>query len=263
MKRWAQTMQAAVQMLAELVDQDWRSLDEWRGQSAVQGPLFGQLCTWIERGAGQPIWRRFVELRQEQREVAGRVRDELFLLLGNLDPREAMVVLCRLPLARALGYSRERLSRQLGVSDAEMLAWEEQAFDKMGVALSPQVPMLWALRELVEGATSSDNGTYASEMSQGGSSLAKDPLPSDGHLAPAFDPSPLLRAARHQPVFDLRAHMSPQLELAIRQAFHRMGLAERERVEGLFHEEDRLAVALVAERMKLELGDGKEVRTNA
>jgi hypothetical protein len=67
-----------------------------------------------------------------------------------------------------------------------------------------------------------------------------------------------LEEARRNPDLDLRAHVSPALELKIRQAYHRLGLLERARVTALFSKEEAFAVALVGARMLLEMQGGRE-----
>lgn len=76
-------------------------------------------------------------------------------------------------------------------------------------------------------------------------------------------PEDLLDRAAVDADFDLRRYMTPALELAIRQAFHRHGVHSLEKVRPLFSTTEQLAVDLVLRRIELETAGGEEETPDA
>ena len=237
MSGWAKTLYAAVQFASEAVEREWTSLEEWQGQSRVPSPLFAELEGCASTFFGQPLWALVGERRGALRQFARGVRGELIVLLSQLEPAHATAFLCVLPSARELGYSRERMMAALHVEAAQLQEWERQAVSRIGKLVSERTPFLRALAE----RCGSQDG--AAEQVEGPREKEREAL---------------MLAARFQADFDLRVHVAPDLELAVRQALHREGLHERERVAEQIG--DAWAVELVAERMMLELYGEEERR---
>jgi hypothetical protein len=291
MKQWTQTLQATVEFVSEMVDREWRTQEEWQNYSAVQRSLFAQMGQWLEAFAGQPLFEPWGAHREEQRLLARQVRDELFLLLAEMEPAQAMAVLSSLPAAQVLGYQQDRLAALLTVESAHVQAWEQEGFARLRELVSPHTPLLLFITQRVReigGAVveplSGQGGGLASGLAGGQSTGGQAPVVAnvasggrangEGRMESARSTVPAVRAIRHEdltlllqearvrPHFDLRQFVTPALELSIRQAVHQQGLEAVEQVQSLFANEDHAAVQLVAERMKVEMSGGREERGN-
>jgi hypothetical protein len=295
MTQWMRTVQATIELLSEMVDREWRTLEEWQTNSAVPRPLFAQIGQWLEVFAGQPLFQPWGTYREQQRLLAQQMREELFVLLTELDPAHAMAVLCSLPAAQVMGYAQDRLALLLKVDGADMQAWEQQGFTRLREVVSSRTPLVFFVAQRVaemesgrvepfaEGrgalAFTRDVG-HAVERGNASREAAVDARElvmgetREGATAGAIFAwqdvrdireeglAHLLQAARENVHFDLRSYVTPALELSIRQAFHQHGVDESEQVQSLFANEDAIAVQLVGERMKVEMSGGREERAD-
>jgi hypothetical protein len=232
--------------------QDVRNPAEWRQHSGIGERLFSQVCIWIDLYSGQPLAGRFPEGREGLLALAKQVRDELQLLLEGLEPVEAMVLLCHLPSANQRGYSWQRLASRLNVDGRQLQEWEQQGYLKLLERISEQTPFLLFLSRQVQLQTDEQAGV---------DELESEASPSDRQEQQRWEL--LIAEASRDPYFDLRLHVSPALELAIRQAYHRAGAREREAVQTLFAKEDRWLVELVGARMSLERSGERGMNGNA
>ncbi|PWK13412.1 hypothetical protein [Tumebacillus permanentifrigoris] len=234
MDRFAYAVQGVVQFLSEAIEREWRTLEERRFHSQLQGPRFDLVGNWLEQFAGHEIWSNAHVRREEVLRYARGVREELGVVLGQIEPPCAMAVLCGLPAAQSLGYAPARLAASLGVADAQVLAWEQAGYLQIRAVLSERTPLLAFL--------------HAQALEQQAEPEAA-PVPETLER--------LLVEASTNPDFDLRRYVKPAVELRIRQWFHKWGM------ESEYREEDRVAVALVQERMKLELIEREEETEDA
>ena len=193
MRSWAQALYAAVQVASEAVEQEWPSLEDWRGQSRVPSPLFAEIEGCIGAFVGQPLWALVGERREVLLQLGKAVREELFVLLSHLEPAHATAFLCALPSARELGYSRERMMDALHVEAAQLQEWERQAVAQIGKLVSERTPFLQMLAERCGSR-------------EPGAGQVEGPREEEREA--------LMQAARFQAEFDLRAYVAPALELA-------------------------------------------------
>ncbi|HEU4965006.1 MAG TPA: hypothetical protein VFV52_14265 [Bacilli bacterium] len=232
MNKQAHTGQAVLELLVEAVEQTWTSVDAWREQSAVAEPLFTQGLIRLEQQAEAPLWQDPAAGRERVLEMGKQVRAELERVLAEMEPVLSLVLLTGLSASYRRGYTRSRLAIALGLMEEQVMEKESLAMESLQKIVTEETPLLHALLQEEQG-------------------LQTDVLTTE-------NPSALLQAARLHPDFDLRAHMSPELELRIRQAYHRHGLQDRSLTTNLFTKEEHFAVALVGERMLLETHGGKE-----
>lgn len=239
MKAWQQTVQATMEWLTSGVHGEWRHAAQWQEQSGVAAELVTQLSTWIEAYVKQPILRPYPEIQDVWLALAKQLREELLALLAELEPTQALVLLCGLPSATVRGYSWQRLAGRLHVNEEQLREWEGQAYAALLTRVGEQTPFLLYLSGRVqEGTSFTQPAEVREETAQ-------------------HDPETQIAEAGHNPEFDLRRHLSPQLELAIRQAYHRVGFEDLDLVKTFFAEEDRWLVELVGSRMRLELTSGE------
>jgi hypothetical protein len=232
MDRFAQAVQGVVQFLNEAVEREWRSLEERRFHSQLKGPWFDQIAGWLEEFAGHGIWHNAQERRDEVLAYARGVRDEVALLLGQIEPPCAMAVLCALPASQALGYAPDRLSESLGVEESQVKEWERAGYRQLRAAVQERTPLLaFLLAKALE---------QEQEDAETNAVVSQETLDS------------LRQEARTNPDFDLRRYISSAVELRVRQWLNTRDASDKSL------EEHRVAVALVQERMKLEL-EGPEV----
>ncbi|ARU59982.1 hypothetical protein CBW65_02075 [Tumebacillus avium] len=276
---FASVASSALQLLAEAVEQETTR----RGASERQSESMhaGLVASWLEQFAGGPLWER-------RKELGLQLRAELMELLGGMEPQLATALLCVLPGAERRGYTAERLAVSLGVAVGQIAAWEGEAYTRLGELVSEWTPLLAFLKgqagagargragqQMDSGdASEADRSVDGSSLavvrqktlvsSEDGRSVEAAPLavlPDKEALLSALSAEAveaLLQSAGAEADFDLRNYVAASLELRIRQAFHRFGVAASEQVESLFSESERVAVALVSARMTLEMGGEEE-----
>lgn len=302
MKREAQLVRATLQVLTEAVWAERISLDELRLRSGVREPLFTLVCEGVERFADAAVLRELAERREPFQWVARQAREEMTALLGTLEPVQATAILCGLPSAARLGYAAHRLAARLGTSESAVREWERSAYEAAAVQVTERLPLLDAVRQAAsdraelweeieewepapadavdrpDSATGLEREGIAVITSQSGNenvqerdfltetnpalSTNQTPViePAD---ADSEQPEDLLDRAAVDADFDLRRYMTPALELAIRQAFHRHGVHSPEKVRPLFSTTEQLAVDLVLRRIELETAGGEEETPDA
>ncbi|MBL0385979.1 hypothetical protein JJB07_04875 [Tumebacillus sp. ITR2] len=234
---FARSVQGVVQFLQEAVEREWRSPEERRFHSELQGPWFDEVARWLEQFAGHELWQTAGERMDEVRAFSRGVRDELGYVLSRIEPQLAMSVLCGLPASQGLGYTHERLALSLGVENGQVLSWEQEGYARMRTLLNERTPLLaYVLALSVE--LEAQNPVKESEPE---------------------DVEALVGQAGFDPDFDLRRYVSPAMELELRQWFHKWG------VESPFPDDEgrELAVALVQARLKWEMSAGEEESEDA
>ncbi|MGZ4123127.1 MAG: hypothetical protein ACXVOI_07950, partial [Tumebacillaceae bacterium] len=215
MTQWMQTLQATLELVSEMVDREWRTLEEWQANSAVPRPLFAQIGQWLEAFAGQPLFQAWGAHRDQQRLLAPQLREEVFGLLSELESRHAMAVLCSLPAAQVMGYAQDRLALLLAVDAGEMHAWEQQGFARLREVVSPRTPLVYFVAQRVEEI---ESGAVPAVLQAGKSFVEQEPAlddaphfhaetSSESHLISKVQShvnSHVLEQARENPHFDLR-----------------------------------------------------------
>lgn len=252
MDRFARLVQGVVQFLSEAVEREWRTPEERRFHSSLSGPWYDEVGAWLEQFAGHAIWQHAVERREEVRAYARGVRDELAMVLAQVEPPCAMAVLCGLPTAQGLGYEPERLAGNLGVAVPQVQAWEREGYLQMRAALTERTPLLAFLHALAVEQESGDGEVESLKVVEA--------------VEAQLDEETLLSEARTNPTFDLRLYVAPHQELAIRQWLHRQGMeamGEAASVASLFPEVEPVVVRLVQARLELEMSSGEEVGEDA
>jgi hypothetical protein len=208
---------------------------QWQQESGVSEERFSQMCNWVESYLGQSLQRPRPEIEHVWLALAKQMREELSSLLAELEPTHAMALLCHLPTAHQRGYSWQRLAGRLHVEEGQLLEWEGQAYVSLLERVGEQTPFLQFLSQRIQEAEETAEQLQAK----------------------------LIEQAAHDPSFDLRRYLLPSFELAIRQAYHRVGVNEGDRVLTLFAEEDRWLVELVGARIQLETTGVEEERDDA
>jgi transcriptional regulator with XRE-family HTH domain len=247
MQSFARVVTAALQLLSEAVEREWTSREAWLEQSAVPEPLARKIVAWLDTFGNGALF-------EQRKQAAKQLRGELAELLGALEPQMATALLCRLPGAKRRGYSQKRLAAGLGVEGEQVRKWEEDAYARLGELVSDRTPLLKFLQERVleeSGFCSGETGSRA-EAAKAGRAEAELAMLAPGEF------ERLLMQAGSEADFDVRTYVGAARELVIRQALHREGVEAVEQVEALFSDAERLAVRLIAARMKLEMA-GKEV----
>ncbi|KEO84643.1 hypothetical protein [Tumebacillus flagellatus] len=267
---FARAVQGVVQFLQEAVEREWRSPEERRFHSQLQGAWFDEVAGWLERFAGHEIWRYAPDRLDEVRAYARGARDEVGGLLNLLEPQLATAVLCGLRASQGLGYTQERLAENLGVETALVLSWEREGYARLRALVSNRTPLLAFLAALAaerdeQGALHGREtdelkerdalfGRVKSELAEHDALNGRGtPERCDLAREPHETFESLLDQARTRPDFDLRRFLTPTDELELRRWFHRWG------VESVFSEEGReRAAALVQARLKWEMAVGEE-----
>lgn len=297
MKREAQLVRATLQVLTEAVWAERISLDELKRRSGVEEPLFTLVCDGVERFADGAVLRDLADRREPFLWVARQAREELSALLGSLEPVQATAILCGLPGAARLGYAAHRLAARFGTAESAVREWERSAYEQAADHLTDRLPLLDAVRQsamqrtdlweqiaeteavpaeavdepMIDQVLESEtrvtvtdplsNSETSPDTNQPNATL-ETPVTqtADSHLE---KPDDLIERAAADPGFDLRLYMTPALELAIRQAFHRHGAQSPEKVRPLFSTTEQLAVDLVYRRIGLETAGGEEESLDA
>lgn len=289
MKREAQLVRATLLVLTEAVWAERITLEELKQRSGVESLLFTLVCDGVERFADGPVLRDLADRREPFLWVARQAREELSALLGSLEPVQATAVLCGLPGAARLGYAAHRLAARLGTAESAVREWERSAYEQAADQLTDRLPLLYAVwqsamqradlwEQISEMETvsaeavdelasdqvleSETRGTSLDTCEPDATLEIETPLAqtADSHLE---NPDDLLERAASDPDFDLRLYVTPALELAIRQAFHRQGALSPEKVRPLFSTIEQLAVDLVCRRIGLETAGGEEESLDA
>ncbi|ASS74314.1 hypothetical protein CIG75_04470 [Tumebacillus algifaecis] len=261
---------AALQILSEAVEQQSSRREEFDWPHGAEERLAGQVLSWMEQFVGGSLGER-------RKELGLQMRAELMALLGEIEPQLAMALLCSLPGAERRGYTWSRLAVNLGVSDAQIATWEAEAQAQLGERVTERTPFLAYLKgqatavggpasEHIEQQALRVERLEQEEVSFSPKRSAEERFSQEqvgkmDAVAHADSLEDLVEMARSEASFDLRRYVGADIELRIRQAFHRVGVEELEQVAALFATEDRLAVTLIGARLQLELG-GEEGRVH-